>query len=131
MSSEHGSQIEIYHNKHDHQDDESTLNTSSTSKFDVDTAAPGFHQGFRNDKEIEEYSHIKELTKIEEMSRMLNEIQQTLNQASMRSHLLNIDVVTQFNPYHVDMLKKNIEDCHGCIERMKQRNEKVMESLDS
>ena len=36
------------------------------------------------DKEIEEYSHIKELTKIEEMSRMLNEIQQTLNQASSK-----------------------------------------------
>lgn len=47
----------------------------------------------------------------------------------MRSHLLNVDIVTQFNPYQADELHKIVMDCENCIKRMKEREAKMIQLL--
>lgn len=41
----------------------------------------------------------------------------------MKALLLNVDVVTQFDPYLEESYRGMIEECEACSERMQQRRE--------
>ena len=43
-----------------------------------------------------------------------------VNELSVQSHILNIDLATMFNPYICERLEQVKEDCEECIKRMKQ-----------
>lgn len=47
----------------------------------------------------------------------------------VRSHLLNVDVVTQFDPHRAETLRKTVQDCEECIRKIKEREIKNSELL--
>lgn len=57
--------------------------------------------------------------RLEELNKMLNEVKQRLNQVSVRSLLLNVDVVTQFDPHMVEGLRQLVQDCETCTEQLR------------
>ena len=38
--------------------------------------------------------------------------------STVRCHILNVDMVTMFNPEVVDTLNRMVEDCGACMDRM-------------
>jgi len=52
------------------------------------------------------------------IEKTLTAIKETVTKASVRCHLLNVDVVTMFSPEMVDTLNKTVEECENCIKRM-------------
>ncbi|XP_003383887.1 PREDICTED: uncharacterized protein LOC100631981 [Amphimedon queenslandica] len=76
-----------------------------------------------------DYSHNEEITRIEEIGRMLKSTQQRLNEASMKAHLLNVDVVTLFDPIKSDQMRTRVEECRQCVERMKEKDRQVEEQF--
>jgi bacterioferritin-associated ferredoxin len=38
----------------------------------------------------------------------------------VKCHILNVEMVIQFNPHQVEKLKNVIMDCEDCIERMEE-----------
>lgn len=38
--------------------------------------------------------------------------------STVRCHMLNVDVVTMFNPEMMDMLNQTVEQCENCIKGM-------------
>ena len=47
----------------------------------------------------------------------------------MRVHLLNVDVVTLFDPIKSDQMRTQVEECHQCMERMKDGYRQVEEQF--
>lgn len=47
----------------------------------------------------------------------------------MKSHLLNVDVVTLFDPIRADQLRSTIQECYDCAERLKGRMREVREEF--
>lgn len=104
-------------------------------------------------EEGESYSHHGEMAKIEEIGKILRSTQQRLNDASsesteggfwliltqnnhhlsfsllVKSHLLNVDVVTLFDPVRADQLRSTIQECYDCAERLKERMREVREEF--
>jgi hypothetical protein len=66
-------------------------------------------------------SYEEEMAKLDDINRQLNEIKESLLETTIRSHLLNIDLVTQFNPDTVEALNKTVEECKACIERFEEK----------
>ena len=80
-------------------------------------------------------SHDMELNELQELKETLNELQDKLNKISckhgiqlpvhvygntfhtVRAHLLNIDLVTQFNPHTMETLNNIISECKKCTEQ--------------
>ena len=79
-------------------------------------------------------SHDMELNELQELKETLTELQNKLNKISckcnditntycmlifhaVRAHLLNIDLVTQFNPHTVETLNNTISECKKCTEQ--------------
>ena len=49
--------------------------------------------------------------------------------SAVQCHLLNIDVVTQFDPQQMEMLRMTSYDCQKCLERMKEKEQTMVETL--
>lgn len=47
----------------------------------------------------------------------------------MKAHLLNVDVVTLFDPIKSDQMRIKVEECHQCMERMKEKDRQVEEQF--
>ncbi|XP_020616691.1 uncharacterized protein LOC110054711 isoform X2 [Orbicella faveolata] len=57
-------------------------------------------------------------TRMGEIEKTLASIKDTVTTASVRCHLLNVDVVTMFSPEMVDTLSNAVEQCESCIKTM-------------
>lgn len=49
----------------------------------------------------------------------------------VRSHLLNIDVVTLFDPHLTDKLRQTTEQCENCLQRMKEREDHMNQLIEN
>ncbi|CAH3046777.1 unnamed protein product [Porites evermanni] len=58
------------------------------------------------------------ITRMEDIEKTLAATKETATKASVRCHMLNVDVVTMFNPEMMDMLNQTVEQCENCIKRM-------------
>jgi len=58
------------------------------------------------------------ITRMGEIEKTLSLIKDTVTTASVRCHLLNVDVVTMFSPEMVDTLNNTVEQCENCIKTM-------------
>lgn len=58
------------------------------------------------------------ITRMGEIEKTLAAIKDTVTTASVRCHLLNVDVVTMFSPEMVDTLSNTVEQCENCIKTM-------------
>lgn len=63
------------------------------------------------------------IARMGEIEKTLTAIKETVTKASVRCHMLNVDVVTMFSPEMVDTLNNTVEQCEKCI--------KAMETLSS
>lgn len=71
-----------------------------------------------NNNGIDQFaSHDVELNELQELKETLTELQDRLNKISLRAHLLNIDLVTQYNPHTMETLNKTISECKKCSEQ--------------
>ena len=50
---------------------------------------------------------------------------------AVQCHLLNVDVVTQFDPHLHDMLKKSVEDCERCIANVTATDTEAQDLVNS
>ncbi|EDO48677.1 predicted protein [Nematostella vectensis] len=66
------------------------------------------------------------MTQITEIEKSLDAVKHKLRAASVKCHMLNVDVVTMFNPETVDTLNKIVEDCEACTKTM---NDMVTEDI--
>lgn len=59
------------------------------------------------------------ISRMGEIEKTLATVKETLSTASVRCHLLNVDVVTMFSPEMLDILNITKEQCEDCIKAMK------------
>lgn len=92
-------------------------------------------------REYDPQTFCREMARLDELNKQLGEVQQQLNQASgksrnlvhqllgtitsppptVRSLVLNADVVTQFDPHQEARLRQVMEECEACMARVRQR----------
>lgn len=58
------------------------------------------------------------ISRMGEIEKTLATVKETVSTASVRCHLLNVDVVTMFSPEMLDTLNKTKEQCDDCIKAM-------------
>ncbi|XP_074643699.1 uncharacterized protein LOC141900615 [Tubulanus polymorphus] len=67
---------------------------------------------------VENYCHSEELKKLEETVKELSELNEKLSRANVRSHMLEVELLTQFSPYTVEMIRKAEISCKKCEQTM-------------
>lgn len=76
-------------------------------------------QGQTGDSETYPDTYENMISRMGEIEKTLATVKETLSTASVRCHLLNVDVVTMFSPEMLDILNITKEQCEDCIKAMK------------
>ncbi|XP_062519931.1 uncharacterized protein LOC134194956 [Corticium candelabrum] len=93
-----------------------TLTSSVSETADTNTS---YNQSVLADGQSS-FSCEEEMAQLDEINAQLNEIKDTILDTTIRSHLLNIDLVAQFNPHTVEALNKTVAECKACIARLEE-----------
>ncbi|KAL5471352.1 hypothetical protein EMCRGX_G029459 [Ephydatia muelleri] len=81
------------------------------------------HNVHSKHKSYEAYTYKKEMAELDELSCTLASLKDKLDDITVKALLLNVDVVTQFDPYLEESYKGMIEECEACTARMQRRRE--------
>ncbi|XP_070540928.1 uncharacterized protein [Ptychodera flava] len=62
-----------------------------------------------------DFDHHKEKSNLDVLQKELAEMREKMTKASVKCHLLHVDLATQFNPFLVDTIRSTEEQCQKCI----------------
>ncbi|KAL5016924.1 hypothetical protein ScPMuIL_006513 [Solemya velum] len=63
---------------------------------------------------VANYSHQSVVSQLDEMNKSLDDLREKLVKNSIRCHLLEVDLASQFSPVMVDTLRNVKRDCNNC-----------------
>ncbi|XP_064602612.1 uncharacterized protein LOC135468344 [Liolophura sinensis] len=87
------------------------------------SSSPGNHskrRGTGTQQGMMEYNHHIQMSNVDDISKQLDDMKENLIKTSVRCHMLEVDLATQFSPYMVDTLRSVKQECEKCTQKMKQ-----------